>query len=70
MAREAPDRVRLEQQDHVLTRCWVRWEEIPDLALADGGDRVYTLDPYQGTIRFGDGRQGRVPPRRWTTTSW
>lgn len=62
MAREAPDRVRLEQQNHVLTRCWVRWEEIPDLALADGGDRVYTLDPYQGTIRFGDGRQGRVPP--------
>ncbi len=62
LARERPDAVRLEREDHVLRRCWVRWEPVADLALAGPGDRVYTLDPYQGRIRFGDGRRGRVPP--------
>ena len=62
LGRTRPDAVRLEREDHLLRRCWVRWEETADLALAGEGDRVYTLDPYQGVIRFGDGRQGRVPP--------
>lgn len=62
MAREQPDRVTLELEEHQPVRCWVRWDLISDLALASGEDRVCVLDPYQGLIRFGDGRQGRVPP--------
>ncbi len=62
LEQERPDRVRLEWEDHVLRRCWVLWERIEDLALAAPDARVYTLDPFQGEIAFGDGRQGRVPP--------
>ena len=62
LARENPGRVRLEKEDHQLVRCWVLWDRIDDLALAGPTDRVYMLDPYDGSIRFGDGRTGRVPP--------
>ena len=61
--REAlPGRVRLEREDRVLTHCWVRWERKADLSLAGGGERCYQLDPYAGTVTFGDGVHGRVPP--------
>ena len=62
LSRAEPDRVRLDREDHVLRHCWIRWEPVDDLALAGPGDRVYTLEPYEGVIRFGDGRRGRVPP--------
>lgn len=62
LADARPEDVHLEYSDHILTRCWVRWEQIADLALAGPEDRVFVLDPYQGTVSFGDGRQGRVPP--------
>ncbi len=62
LKRETPDRIRLEWEDHKLLRCWVSWERIDDLALAAADARVYTLEPFQGVITFGDGRQGRVPP--------
>ena len=54
---------RLEWEDSVLHRCWVRWERVEDLGLAGPEDRVYELDPYTGIIQFGDGQQGMVPPR-------
>lgn len=59
---ELSDRVRLEREDGLLTRCWVRWERLEHMALADGQSRGYQLDPYEGTITFGDGVHGRVPP--------
>lgn len=62
LGREQPDKVQLEWENHILRRCWVRWEETADLSLAGSEDRVYTLDPYQGIVKFGDGCQGRVPP--------
>ncbi len=60
--REMPDKVRQEWDGHALVRCWIAWEQIKDLALAEPDARVYTLDPFTGEIAFGDGRQGRVPP--------
>lgn len=57
-----PGRVRMEVEEHQLVRCWVLWERIDDLALAGPEDRVYVLDPYDGSIGFGDGRTGKVPP--------
>lgn len=57
-----PGDVREERTDHVLTRCWVRWTCVDDLALAGPEERVYELEPYDGTIRFGNGRHGAVPP--------
>ena len=62
LAGRYPGRVRLEVEEHQLVRCWVLWDRIDDLALASPEDRVYVLDPYDGSIRFGDGRTGRVPP--------
>ncbi len=57
-----PGRVRLEREDSVLTHCWVRWERLDHLALADGETRGYQLEPYEGVLTFGDGVHGRVPP--------
>ena len=62
LAGRYPGRVRMEIEEHELVRCWILWERIDDLALAGPEDRVYVLDPYEGSIRFGDGRTGRVPP--------
>ena len=60
--RDLPGRVRLEREDRVLTHCWVRWERTPELALTGPAERCYQLDPYAGTVTFGDGIHGRVPP--------
>lgn len=38
------------------------WIQVPDLALAGRDDEVYQLDPEAGTVRFGDGVRGRIPP--------
>ncbi|MBR3570738.1 MAG: baseplate J/gp47 family protein [Oscillibacter sp.] len=62
LERERPDAVRVERENHILQHCWVRWERFEDLALAGPEARAYALDAYEGFIRFGDGRQGRVPP--------
>ena len=62
LAAELPQRVRLEESDHRVRRCWVLWESVPDLAVAGSEDRAYLLDAWQGVIRFGDDRCGRVPP--------
>jgi len=44
---------------------WVLWKEVPELSLAEAGDRVYNLKMNQGQemiIEFGDGLQGMIPP--------
>ncbi|GIV76632.1 MAG: hypothetical protein KatS3mg050_1026 [Litorilinea sp.] len=38
------------------------WRQIDDLALAGRDDPVYRLDSEAGTVRFGDGVRGRIPP--------
>ena len=63
LKKEEPARVRLVWEEHKLSHCWVEWERIEDLALAAPEQRAFTLDPFQGVIAFGDGRQGRVPPK-------
>ena len=42
---------------------WVRWTEVPDLHGAGPLDRHYVLDHLSGRVSFGDGVQGRIPPR-------
>ena len=61
LAEQQPEDVRLEWADSVLTHCWVRWRQCDDLALAAPDARAFVLDPYEGTVSFGDGRRGRVP---------
>lgn len=56
-----PENVRLVWQNDSLTHCWIRWKPIKHLTLAAPQERAYTLDPYTGAVRFGDGTYGRVP---------
>jgi hypothetical protein len=42
---------------------WVRWHEVPDFYGSGPGDRHYVIDHLTGEIAFGDGTNGRVPPR-------
>ena len=62
LKKDDPKHLRLEWEDHGLSRCWIEWGRVEDLALAAPDARVFTLDPFLGEIAFGDGRQGRVPP--------
>lgn len=63
LAQALPDQVELEREDRVITHCWVLWQRRDQLALAGAEERCYSLDPYAGTITFGDGIHGRVPPQ-------
>ncbi|HEU4626816.1 MAG TPA: putative baseplate assembly protein, partial [Steroidobacteraceae bacterium] len=42
---------------------WVSWTEVPDFHGSTSQDRHYVLDHVSGTVLFGDGVQGRIPPR-------
>lgn len=41
---------------------WVRWAAVPSLQLSGPKSRHYMIDPYTGTITFGDGVRGMIPP--------
>jgi len=41
---------------------WVRWSPVNDPADCSPDERVYALDEGSGEIRFGDGKNGRIPP--------
>ncbi|MEP0873413.1 baseplate J/gp47 family protein [Trichocoleus desertorum AS-A10] len=41
---------------------WVRWQEVPDFYGSSAHDRHYVLDRLTGTLRFGNGQQGMMPP--------
>lgn len=41
---------------------WVLWKQIDSFVAYDGDARVYQLDPASGKVRFGDGKQGKIPP--------
>jgi hypothetical protein len=41
---------------------WVLWKEVADPTDCGPRDRVYALDEATGTVRFGDGLHGMIPP--------
>ncbi len=41
---------------------WVNWEKVSDFIGSGPDDRQFVLDETAGTISFGDGREGRIPP--------
>lgn len=41
---------------------WSRWQGVADFHGSDETDRHYVIDRGEGTIRFGNGRQGLIPP--------
>jgi len=60
---ERPDDVRREQAaGSDTTAFWVRWEEVPDFLDSTEASRHYRLDRTNGTVTFGDGQAGAIPP--------
>jgi hypothetical protein len=41
---------------------WVLWQRVDSFVGRDGDARIFSLDPATGTVTFGDGRQGKIPP--------
>ena len=41
---------------------WTRWRRVSSLHSCGPADRCYTLDPNSGTVTFGDGEDGMIPP--------
>lgn len=58
--------LQAEEGDDVVTpdgtTCWVRWHAVADFWASGATDRHYTLDAAAGTIAFGDGASGMIPP--------
>lgn len=61
---DGPDAVR-ERPDSATGRpeVWVRWREMPNFVSSGPASRHYTLDRLTGTVTFGDGTRGLIPPR-------
>ena len=49
--------------DGSIDAFWVAWTAVPDLLDSGPGERHYTIDRTAGTVTFGDGTRGTVPPR-------
>ncbi len=45
-----------------LLETWVLWTEVDNFFDSQSRDRHYTLDRATGELRFGDGRNGQIPP--------
>ena len=59
-----PDRIEAVADDRGdLSAFWVRWRPVEDFHGVDGDSRVYRCDRSAGTITFGDGDAGAIPPR-------
>ncbi len=53
----------LEDEVGQVEAVWVRWHAVPDFYGSRARDRHYVLDPLTGTVRFGDGQRGMIPPQ-------
>jgi hypothetical protein len=58
----ALDPKKVITDDQNLPGQWVLWKRVVDPGDAAPTDRVYGLDETTGTITFGDGRAGMIPP--------
>lgn len=45
-----------------LSKLWVKWTEVSDFIGSGPEARHYVLNETDGTITFGDGREGAIPP--------
>ena len=42
--------------------CWVQWEEVMNFYHSQGEDRQFKVDLDTGTVIFGNGIRGKIPP--------
>lgn len=53
---------KAEPENTQSNEVWVRWKRVDSFFASSPRSRHYTLDYITGTIQFGDGRRGLVPP--------
>ncbi|OZG73977.1 hypothetical protein BTA51_09360 [Hahella sp. CCB-MM4] len=58
---EGADAIRIVDNGGVQ-EIWVCWHAVPNLRLSTPKSRHYTIDYETGTIQFGNGVQGMIPP--------
>ncbi len=46
----------------LMQEVWVEWKYVENFLFAQSQDRVYSIEPNQGALLFGNGKNGRVPP--------
>jgi hypothetical protein len=63
LAEEGEDAVSIERDEKgTVTKIRVRWHEADNFYASGPRDRHYVMDPSSGTLYFGDGVRGMVPP--------
>ena len=55
--------VKSEDLDIDEKDVWIRWHARGSLSLSGPDARHYVLDPFHAAISFGDGLNGRIPPK-------
>ena len=56
---EGADAINITEETEEI---WVRWHQVKDFYQSTSRDRHYLFDNLTGTITFGDGRSGLIPP--------
>ena len=62
-SRKSGDAFRVIEEGGEVKEVWVLWNEVKNFALSGSLSRDYVLDREQGTITFGDGIRGMMPPK-------
>lgn len=60
---DRPDDVEPIQNGTEVEAFWVRWTAVEDFLDSGSSDRHYRIDRTEGTITFGDGQRGAIPPK-------
>ncbi len=61
---EGEDTIEQRRNDKgEITETWVRWHEVQDFFESRPWNRHFVIDYLGGTISFGDGHRGMIPPR-------
>lgn len=45
-----------------MERVWVKWERVDDFLDSNSDDRHFIINKNKGAIRFGNGKNGKIPP--------
>jgi hypothetical protein len=61
-AMEGADAVQIRQITNGTQEIWVRWHEVKSLRQGNARDRHYIIDRITGSVQFGDGVYGLIPP--------
>lgn len=62
LERERPGAIERLPESGDPVEFWVRWDAVEDFLDSDAEARHYRIDRTSGTVTFGDGQRGRIPP--------